>query len=130
MTAHVDLRRNPAGEGRGSGRTPRRGLSCGVQRGISLGDLRRRSGQSYRELSKITGIELSRTHRIVNGRGRPRTRELAALRQAMLDVIRRQSSSEPDFLRQIQEVAVPFLAGRLRRNALIPEASDGLPGNS
>lgn len=94
-------------------RTPLRGVSCGVQQPLSLADLREKCGLTYRALAKAAGIELSRPHRLVNGRGRPRRRDVAALRQAMSDVIRRQRSSDPDFLRRIQDVAVPFLEGRL-----------------
>ena len=94
-------------------RTALRGPCCGVQQPLSLADLRTKSGITYRALARAAGIELSRTHRIVNGRGRPRRREVAALRQAMQDVIRRQRSSDPDFLRRTQEVAVPFLEARM-----------------
>lgn len=86
----------------------------GVERGHSLGSLRRESGLSYRALAGKANIPLVRVHRILQGKLQPRRAEAAALRQAMQDVLRRQRSSEPDFLRQIQTIAVPFLEGRLR----------------
>ena len=79
--------------------------------------LRQQSGLSIRDLAVRTGLNRNRVHRILAGKGRPRPRELALLRAAMDDVIRRQRSSDPDFLRRIQEIAVPFLASRLRQAA-------------
>ena len=61
--------------------------------------LRLRSGLTIRDLADRTGLNRSRVHRICVGKGRPRPRELALLRAAMDDVIRRQRSSDPDFLR-------------------------------
>ena len=96
-----------------------------LKQSISLGCLRERSGLSYRALAERTSIPLPRVHRIVNGKCRPRRAEVVALRQAMLDVIRRLRSSDPDFLRRIQEVAVPFLEGRLRDRARARAGSRG-----
>ena len=83
--------------------------------GGSVEALRVQSGLSIRDLASRTGVNRNRVHRILSGKGRPRSREIAALRQAMDDVIRRQRSSDPDFLRRIQEIVVPFLESRLRQ---------------
>lgn len=88
-----------------------------VEQRHSLGSLRRQSGLSYRDLAERANIPLVRVHRILQGKHRPRRQEAVALRRAMEDVIRRQRSSEPDFLRQIQTIAVPFLEERLRVGA-------------
>ena len=83
--------------------------------GGSVEALRVQSGLSIRDLASRTGVNRNRVHRLVNGRGRPRPRELALLRAAMDEMIRRQRSSDPDFLRRIQEIVVPFLESRLRQ---------------
>ena len=117
---------------RQTGGTRPTGLSFGGEQGIVAGASRRRSDPveairrerqdlrlSYRDLAAAAGLSFPRVYRTLSGRSRPRSREIARLRQAMSDMARRLRSSEPEFLRQIQQVAVPFLrrSGELRMGA-------------
>ncbi len=82
--------------------------------GHSLRDLKLQAGLSVRQIADRTRIHYRRVARVLSERGRPRRRELRVLRQCLDNELRRRRSSDPGFLRSIQEVAVPFLHARLR----------------
>jgi len=82
-----------------------------------LATLRRQSGLTYRHLSKAAGLNIARAYRAINGSGRVRQRDVRVLRQAMVDVLRRKRSSDPELLCHVQERAVAFLRERLSARA-------------
>jgi len=88
-----------------------------MKQGTSLAGMKDATGLSYRGLSEKTGLTLIRVYRAVNEIGHAHAGDATILRQAMQDLLRREHSSDPDFLRRIQEIAVPFLASRLRQAA-------------
>ncbi len=63
-------------------------------------------GLTYRDLGRRTGIPHHRLHKILTGRLLPRHSELITLRQHL-------NTTHPEFLRSIQQEAVPFLQSRL-----------------
>ena len=74
-----------------------------------LTGLRRQSGLTLRDLQGITGINRGTAHRAIVDPANAKGAHLRRLRRAMTDEIRLRRSSDPDFLRRVREVAVPFL---------------------
>jgi len=88
-----------------------------MDKGTTLDGLRRRSGLTYRQLRSLTGISPGRAQRAIVDPAKANRGDVRKLRQAMVDVIRRGRSSEPELLRRIQHAAVPFLRERLSARA-------------
>jgi len=73
----------------------------------SLALLRQQKRISYRELARLTELNLGRVNRALNGKGKPRPADRRRVQQML-------RSSEPAFLSAIQRIAVPFLQERER----------------
>jgi hypothetical protein len=80
---------------------------------LSLETSRRDLALSFRSLASRSGVARTRLHRILRSGWPARRSEMNAIRQVLEDELRLRRSSDPSFLRRIQQVAVPFLQRRL-----------------
>ena len=85
-----------------------------MKQGTLLTGLRRESGLTLRQLETMTGINRGVAHRAIVDPANANRGDVRKLRRAMADAARRRRSSDPEFLREIQERAVPFLRERER----------------
>jgi len=79
---------------------------------LSLTGLKRETGLTFRRLGSLTGMDPRRAHRGITDPSRANRGDVRKLRRALKEEARLRRSSDPEFLRQIQQVAVPFLSCR------------------